>query len=113
MELTDVQFKERVYDYEDSQVKYDRPVVVDFYTDWCTACKALNPALDRIAQKFEGIVDVVKVNITKSDDLVSALNIQGVPTLLFFQPGRKGPTQTLVGATTSALVEKTIAEYLL
>ncbi len=113
MELTDVQFKESVFDYEDFQVKSNKPVVVDLYTDWCTACKSLSPALDRVAQKFEGIVDVVKVNITRSDALASALDIQSVPTLLFLQPGRKGPTQTLVGTTTPALVEKTIAEYLL
>lgn len=113
MELTDVQFKESVYDYEAAQVKHDKPVVVDLYTDWCVACKSLSPALDRMAQKFEGIVDIVKVNITKADALASALDIQGVPTLLFLQPGRSNPTQTLVGATTPALVEKTIAEYLL
>lgn len=112
MELSDVQFKESVFDYDANEIKTSRPVVVDLYTDWCTACKSLSPALDRVEAKFEGKVDVIKVNITKSDALTAAMDIQGVPTLLFLRPGSKD-RQTLVGATSPAIVEKTIAEYLL
>ena len=112
MELSDIQFKERVYDYDMDEVRVSRPVLVDLYTDWCTACKSLSPALDKVAQKFEGVIDIVKVNITKSDALASAMDIQGVPTLLFFRPGTNS-RQTMVGATSPALVEKAIADYLL
>lgn len=112
MELSDIQFKENVYDYDVHEIRAQRPVVVDFYTDWCVACKSLSPALDKMAQKFEGLVDIVKVNITKSDALTQAMDIQGVPTLLFLRPGSAN-SQTLIGNTSSAIVEKTIAEYLL
>jgi len=112
MELSDVQFKERIYDYDAGEIKAERPVLVDLYTDWCVACKSLSPALDKVAKDFEGRVDVVKVNITKSDALASAMDIQGVPTLLFLRPETKA-RQTMVGATTPAIVEKAIAEYLL
>ncbi len=112
MELSDVQFKESVYDYDAGEIRASRPVLIDLYTDWCQSCKALSPVLDRVAQKFEGLIDIVKVNITKSDDLTSAMNIQGVPTLLFLRPSTKG-RETMVGATSPALVEKAIADYLL
>lgn len=111
MELSDVQFKESVFDYDAHEIKTSRPVVVDLYTDWCSACKSLSPALDRVEAKFEGKVDVIKVNITKADALADAMDIQGVPTLLFLRPD--SIRQTLVGATSPAIVEKTIAEYLL
>jgi len=112
MELSSAQFKESVYDYDAGEIRASRPVVVDLYTDWCSSCKALSPALDRVALKFEGLVDIVKVNITKSDELASAMGIQGVPTLLFLRP-ETIRRETMVGATSSASVEKAIADYLL
>jgi len=112
MELSDVQFKEDVYDYEANEIKASRPVLVDLYTDWCTSCKALSPTLDRVGEKFKGIVDIIKVNITKADALTSAMDIQGVPTLLFLKPSTRSK-QVMVGVANSASVEKAITEYLL
>ena len=112
MELSDVQFKESVYDYDAGEIRASRPVLVDLYTDWCVACKNLSPTLDKVAVKFAGMIDIVKVNITKSDALASAMDIQGVPTLLFLRPSTKS-SQTMVGNTSSALVEQAIADYLL
>jgi thiol-disulfide isomerase/thioredoxin len=112
MELSDAQFKESVYDYDVGEIRASRPVMAELFTDWCAACKSLAPTLDKMAQKFEGRVDIIKVNITKSDALTSAMDIQGVPTLLFFRPETKS-RQTMVGATSSALVEKAITDYLL
>jgi len=112
MEISDAQFKESVYDYDAGEIRASRPVLVDLFTDWCQNCKSFLPTLEKAAQKFEGMIDVVKVNITKSDALTRAMDIQGVPTLLFLRPETKSK-QTMVGAASSASVEKAITEYLL
>jgi len=112
MELSDEQFKGSVYDYDTGEIKAARPVVIDFFTDWCGSCKAFAPVLDTMARKFDGLIDVVKVNITKSDALANALNIQGVPTLLFLRPDTKRQ-ETMVGAATPAVMERAITDYLL
>ena len=105
MELTDVQFKESVFDYETAAFKGAKPTVVDLYTDWCASCKALSPTLDKLAQKFEGKVDIMKVNITKADKLTEALEITGVPTILFFHPGEAKPRNILVGSSAGKIEE--------
>lgn len=106
MELTDKQFKERIFNYDSNQFLGAKPTIVDLYTDWCVACRALSPSLDRLAEKLQGRVDIMKVNISRADELTSALGIQSVPTLLFFKPGVSGPTQTLVGASASKIEEE-------
>lgn len=109
MEITDRQFKDNVFNYETRQFLGTRPTVVDLYTDWCSSCKALNPSLDRLAEKFKDRVDIIKVNISKADELTTALDIQGVPTLLFFKPGAMLPMQTMVGANATKIEEAAMA----
>lgn len=111
MELSDTQFKADVYDYDTGELRLERPAVVELFTDWCNVCKIFSPALDSLAQKFKDKVDVMKVNITRSDALTQALDIQGVPTFLFLKPDTK--THTIIGATSVNAVEKAITEYLL
>lgn len=96
MELSDVQFKERVYDYDAGEIRASRPAVIDFVAEWCGSCKGFTPILERAAQKYGGI-DFIKVDITKADKLVEALGIQSVPTLMFYKPGIPSPIKTHVG----------------
>ena len=113
MELTHVELKDRVYDFDAKQVKHTRPVVVDLYTQWCAACKMMSPALDSIQQKLADKIDIVKVDISTADDLANALQIQSVPTLLFLKPGSKEPVKTIVGAVPPAQIEADIQSLLL
>lgn len=113
MELSHIELKDRVYDFVAGTVKNSRPVVVDLYTDWCSACKMMSPGLDLLGEKLMDSVDIVKVNITKADDLVNALQIQSVPTLLFLKPGSTGPVKTVVGAYPPNKVEEDIIKHLL
>jgi thioredoxin len=112
MELSATQFKESVYDYESGEILSQKPVMVEFYTQWCGACKTIGPYLDTFAQKFENQIDVVKVDITKSDALAFALGIRSVPTFLFLKPSTKS-RDIVVNISTPLLVEKAIAKYLL
>lgn len=76
-------------------LKSDKPVLVDFWAEWCGPCKALSPVLDEIAKEVNGKAEVIKVNVDESGELAQKYGIRGIPTLIFFKDGQiKG---TLVG----------------
>jgi thioredoxin 1 len=61
-----------------------KPVVVDFYADWCAPCRALGPEVETLAGRFDGEVEFVKVDADANPKLVVALGIMGVPTVVHF-----------------------------
>jgi thioredoxin 1 len=64
------------------------PVVVDFYAPWCGPCKRLSPMLDELAGPLTNKVKFVKINVDEANALAQRLDIQGVPTLVFFKRGK-------------------------
>jgi thioredoxin 1 len=78
--VTTASFEERV-------LKCEKPVLVDFYADWCVPCSKLGPVLEEFAQEHPE-VRVVKVNVDENSDLVSRYGVQGFPTLLLVQRGK-------------------------
>jgi thioredoxin 1 len=73
--------------FEELVLKSDRPVVVDFWAIWCGPCKMVAPELEKLAAKYEGAVDVVKVDVDANPRLSQAFNILSIPTIAFFRPG--------------------------
>lgn len=65
----------------------ERPVVVDFYADWCRPCHALAPELESLAQAFAGEVEVVKVDVDAEPDLAQTYGVMSIPTVVHFAPG--------------------------
>ena len=63
----------------------DKPVLVDFWAEWCGPCKALTPVLEEIATEMNGKANVVKVNVDQASDLAQKYGIRGIPTLIFFK----------------------------
>ncbi len=61
----------------------DKPAIIDFFATWCGPCKALSPILEEVAEKYEGKVDVYKVDVDEQEELAELFNIRSVPTLLF------------------------------
>src|SRR6476660_9177846 len=84
----------------------DKPVLVDFWAEWCGPCKALSPVLDEIATEMSGKANVVKVNVDQASDLAQKFGIRGIPTLIFFKNGEV--KSTLVGNQPKAEIVKNI-----
>ena len=66
----------------------DKPVIVDFWAEWCGPCKMIAPLLDEIAREKTGAVKVAKVNVDENQSLSSKYNIRAIPALLFFKNGQ-------------------------
>ncbi len=85
-QLTDADFKKLVFDYEaNKEWKFegDKPVIIDFYADWCAPCRQLSPLVDSIAEEYSGKIAVYKVDTEKEKMLAQGLGITALPTLLF------------------------------
>jgi thioredoxin len=66
----------------------DRPVLVDFYADWCAPCRAVGPTIEALADEYAGRITVGKVDIDANGPLAGRFEIQSIPTLLLFVGGR-------------------------
>jgi len=73
--------------FEREVVQAGVPVVVDFWADWCQPCKMLSPVLERIADRYEGRLKVVKCNLDENHDIAHQFAISTLPNLLFFKGG--------------------------
>ena len=68
-------------------IKSDRPLLVDFYADWCGPCKAMSPVISEVAKATAGQARVIKVDIDKSPAAASKYGVQAVPTFVIFKNG--------------------------
>ncbi len=65
----------------------DKPVLIDFYADWCGPCKAMNSILQEVAQKMGKKARIIKINVNKNPTVAEHYGIQAIPTFLIFQNG--------------------------
>ncbi len=85
-----------------------KPVLVDFWAEWCGPCKQIGPALEQIAEELEGQVTVAKVNIDESPMTPGRYGVRGIPTLMLFRDGQMASMK--VGAMPKGKIVEWLAE---
>lgn len=115
IEITKADFLTKVADYEKSPKKWvslaEKPIIVDFYANWCKPCKMISPILDKLAEKYADKIIVYKVNVDKEKVLANEIGIKSIPTLIFVP--KDGEPQIMIGAKSEEELDKFIQEVLL
>src|SRR5918911_512495 len=75
--------------FEEMVIKAERPVVVDFWAAWCGPCKMVAPEMEKLAEKYDGSVQVVKVDVDANPAISQRYGIMSIPTIAFFRPGQQ------------------------
>lgn len=88
--------------------KQIRPLVVEFWAPWCHPCKAMAPFLSEAASKYQGKVDLVKINVDESPEIAQSLKIMAVPTMIGYSAGNSVFRKT--GFQPQASIEKIFAD---
>lgn len=70
-------------------IESDKPVVVDFWAEWCGPCKKLSPILEEVAEELDGEVTIAKVNVDEERNLGAMFQIMSIPNVLIFNHGEK------------------------
>ncbi|EAT09150.1 MULTISPECIES: thioredoxin TrxA [Sphingomonadaceae] len=101
--VTDVSFQQDV-------IAADKPVLVDFWAEWCGPCKMIGPALEEISEELGDKVTIAKINIDENPDAPGKYGVRGIPTMILFKNGEVSATK--VGAAPKSALKGWIESVL-
>ena len=97
-------------DFEQEVLKADVPVLVDFWAPWCGPCVSIAPALEKLAEQYEGKARIAKVNVDENPELAAQFGVRSIPYLVMFKNGEA--SQSVVGAQPPQALDKLIQDSL-
>ncbi|GAA3393463.1 thioredoxin [Streptomyces roseoviridis] len=96
-------------DFEEKVLKSDKPVLVDFWAEWCGPCRMIAPSLEAIASEHDEII-VAKLNIDQNPATAAKYGVMSIPTLNVYKDG--DVAKTIVGAKPKAAIERDLADFI-
>ena len=103
VEITDANFQIEV-------LQSDKPVLLDFWAEWCGPCKMVAPVVEELAKEYDGKLKVGKVDVDSNQQTSMQYGIRSIPTLLIFKGGKV--VDQLVGAVPKKMLAEKVAKYL-
>jgi thioredoxin 1 len=96
--------------FDSDVLKADKPVLVDYWAEWCGPCKMIAPILDEVSKDYDGRLKIAKMNVDENRDVPAKFGIRGIPTLMLFKDGQLAATK--VGALSKAQLTAFIDSHL-
>jgi thioredoxin 1 len=91
--------------FDEQVLQSEKPVIVDFWAEWCGPCHAVSPVLDKIVEEHDD-VRLVKVNIDEEQELASRYGVMSIPTMILFRDGQ--PSAAVIGAQPKSAIERAL-----
>lgn len=87
----------------------DKPVLVDFWAEWCGPCRMIAPSVEAIAEEYSDKANVYKMNVDENMNVPQRFGIRGIPTLILFKNGQE--QERIVGAVSREAITKVVEKY--
>ncbi len=95
--------------FETDVLGSEKPVLVDFWAEWCAPCRMIAPSVEAVAEEYEGKAGVFKMNVDENINVPQRYGIRGIPTLIVFKGGQE--QERIVGAVTREAIARVVDKY--